>query len=63
MTRQLAAMTKAGIPIIKSFEVFIVGTRKHSRLKVLDIQIKQAIEGGESFSKAMSNFPNVFDRL
>lgn len=63
MTRQLATMTKAGIPIIKSFEVFIMGIRKHPRLKILAIQIKQAIEGGESFSKALSNFPKVFDKL
>lgn len=63
MTRQLATMTKAGIPIIKSFEVFIMGISKHPRLKILAIQIKQAIEGGESFSKALSNFPKVFDKL
>lgn len=63
MTRQLAIMTKAGIPIIKSFEVFIMGIRKHPRLKILAIEIKQAIEGGESFSKALRNFPKIFDKL
>lgn len=63
MTRQLAIMTKAGIPIIKSFEVFIMGICKHPRLKILAIEIKQAIEGGESFSKALRNFPKIFDKL
>ena len=63
MTRQLATMTKAGIPIIKSFDVFIIGIRKHPRLKILAIKIKQAIEGGDSFSKALSNFPKIFDKL
>ncbi|ALB01672.1 type II secretion system protein F [Francisella persica ATCC VR-331] len=63
MTRQLATMTKAGIPIIKSFEVFIMGIRKHPRLKILAIEIKQAIESGDSFSKALSNFPKIFDKL
>ncbi|QIV95825.1 type II secretion system protein F (GspF) [Allofrancisella inopinata] len=63
MTRQLATMTKAGIPIIKSFEVFIMGIRKHPRLKVMTIQLKQSIESGESFSKALSQFPKLFDKL
>lgn len=63
MTRQLATMTKAGIPIIKSFEVFIMGIKKHQRLKILALELKQAIEGGESLSKALSNFPKIFDKL
>lgn len=63
MTRQLATMVKAGIPIIKSFEVFIMGIRKHPKLKITAIQIKQAIEGGESFSKALLRFPKLFDKL
>ncbi|AJC48783.1 type II secretion system F family protein [Allofrancisella guangzhouensis] len=63
MTRQLATMTKAGIPIIKSFEVFIMGIRKHPRLKAMTIQLKQSIEGGESFSKALGQFPKLFDKL
>ncbi|MED7788284.1 type II secretion system F family protein [Francisella sp. 19X1-34] len=63
MTRQLATMTKAGIPIIKSFEVFIMGVKKHPKLKVLALQLKQAIEGGESLSKALAHFPKIFDKL
>lgn len=63
MTRQLATMTKADIPIIKSFEIFSISIRKHPRLKILVIKIKQAIEGGDSFSKALSNFPKIFDKL
>jgi type IV pilus assembly protein PilC len=63
MTRQLATMTKAGIPIIKSFEVFIMGVKKHTKLKVLALQLKQSIEGGESLSVALSHFPKIFDKL
>ncbi len=63
MTRQLATMTKAGIPIIKSFEVFIMGVKKHTRLKILAMELKQAIEGGESLSVALSHFPKIFDKL
>ena len=63
ITRQLATMTKAGIPIIKSFEVIIMGITKHPRLKILAIQIKQCIESGDSFSKAIRNFPKFFDKL
>ncbi|API86538.1 type II secretion system F family protein [Francisella uliginis] len=63
MTRQLATMTKAGIPIIKSFEVFIMGVKKHPRLKILAMELKQAIEGGESLSKALAYFPKIFDKL
>lgn len=63
MTRQLATMNKAGIHIIKLFEIFIIGIRKHLRFKILAIKIKQAIEGGDSFSKALRNFPKIFDKL
>ena len=63
MTRQLATMVKAGIPIIKSFEVFIMGIRKHSRLKVMAIDLKTLIEGGESLSKALLHYPKLFDKL
>lgn len=56
MTRQLAIMTKAGIPIIKSFEVFIMGIRKHPRLKILAIEIKQAIEGASHFQRLSETF-------
>ena len=63
MTRQLATMVKAGIPIIKSFEVFIMGIRKHNRLKVAVLHIKQSIEGGESLSKALLHYPKLFDKL
>ncbi len=63
MTRQLATMVKAGIPIIKSFEVFIMGIRKHNRLKVMAIDVKTLIEGGESLSKALLHYPKLFDKL
>ena len=63
MTRQLATMVKAGIPIIKSFEVFIMGIRKHNRLKVMAIDLKTLIEGGESLSKALQHYPKIFDKL
>ena len=63
MTRQLATMVKAGIPIIKSFEVFIMGIRKHSRLKIMAIDLKTLIEGGESLSKALLHYPKLFDKL
>ncbi|MFT4694425.1 MAG: type IV pilus assembly protein PilC [Francisella sp.] len=63
MTRQLATMVKAGIPIIKSFEVFIMGIRKHNRLKVMVIDVKTLIEGGESLSKALQHYPKIFDKL
>ncbi|MGQ4004809.1 type II secretion system F family protein [Francisellaceae bacterium CB52] len=63
MTRQLATMVKAGIPIIKSFEVFILGIRKHPKLKIMAMEIKLSIEGGESFSKALLHYPKLFDKL
>ena len=63
MTRQLATMVKAGIPIIKSFEVFIMGIRKHNRLKVMAIDLKTLIQGGESLSKALQHYPKIFDKL
>ena len=63
MTRQLATMVKAGIPIIKSFEVFIMGIRKHKRLKVMAIDLKTLVEGGESLSKALEHYPKIFDKL
>jgi type IV pilus assembly protein PilC len=63
MTRQMATMVKAGIPLIKSFEVFIMGIKKHSKLKILGIQIKQQVEGGDSLSRSLASHPRLFDKL
>ncbi|MFC4891964.1 type II secretion system F family protein [Pseudofrancisella aestuarii] len=63
MTRQLATMTKAGIPIVKSFEVFIMGIKKHLKLKMLVVDLKLSIEGGESLSQALRKYPKIFDKL
>jgi len=40
-----------------------MGIRKHSRLKVMAIDLKTLIEGGESLSKALLHYPKLFDKL
>ena len=63
MTRQLATMSKAGIPIIKSFQVFIMGIKKHPKLKLLALGLKDSIESGEPLSSALAKYPKLFDKL
>lgn len=62
ISRQLATMMKAGVPLVQSFEM-IAGGQGNPRLKDMLSAIKTDIEGGSSLSESINKFPAYFDEL
>ncbi|MBI4685442.1 MAG: type II secretion system F family protein [Nitrospirae bacterium] len=61
-SRQLATLITAGVSFIKSLDTLAEQTRSR-RLKRIIEDIRKDIEGGNSFSDALSKFPAVFSPL
>jgi type IV pilus assembly protein PilC len=61
-TRQLAAMMKAGVPLLQSFDIVGRGAT-NPRLARLVNDIRSDIETGTSLSAAFRKHPMVFDAL
>lgn len=62
ISRQLATMMKAGVPLVQSFEM-IAGGQNNPRLKDMLTAVKTDIEGGSSLSESLNKFPAYFDEL
>ncbi len=62
ITRQLAVLLSTGTPLIKAIEIIIEQKEFKTLCKVLD-NIKNKLAGGESFSNALKNYPNIFPEL
>jgi type IV pilus assembly protein PilC len=60
-TRQLASFAQAGIPIIKGIGL-MARAAENARMRSVFSEIKGEIEGGSSFSEAVSHHPNIFPR-
>jgi type IV pilus assembly protein PilC len=61
-TRQLATMMKAGIPLLKSFEIVAQGHSNPAVTKLL-LEIKSSIEEGNTLAKSFSQHPKHFNSL
>jgi type II secretory pathway component PulF len=61
-TKQLAIMIKAGISLQESLESIAEQSNKE-KFKVVITDLKSRIESGESFSQALSEYPNIFSEL
>lgn len=61
-SRQMATMMKSGVPIVGSLEIIGSG-HKNPRMKKMIDSIRTDIEGGSSFSEAISKHPVQFDEL
>jgi type IV pilus assembly protein PilC len=61
-TRQLAAMMKAGVPLLQAFDIVGRGA-KNPRLARLVNDIRSDIETGTSLSAAFRKHPMIFDSL
>ncbi|MFC1739201.1 type II secretion system F family protein [Planctomycetota bacterium] len=61
-TNQLAVMVRAGISIQESLES-IASQTVNEKFKAVIIDLKNRIEAGESFSKALGEHPDVFSNL
>lgn len=62
VTRQLATMLAAGVPIIQSFDIIIDGNDNLS-MKELIGKIKAEVESGTPFADALRQHPKYFDDL
>ena len=62
LTRQLATMIKAGVPILQGFDITLEGVDK-TVLKNLIQQIRKDVQDGSSLSEAMQKHPKYFDDL
>ena len=59
MTRQLATLLGAGLPLVQSLATLIAQT-SHPQLKTILSQIKEEVNEGSSFSQTMTHYPQVF---
>jgi general secretion pathway protein F len=62
MTRQLATLVGAGLPIVEALNALIDQT-ENVRLKKVITQVREGVNEGSSLSDAMSRFPKVFSEL
>ncbi|AUX49073.1 general secretion pathway protein GspF [Sorangium cellulosum] len=62
MTRQLATLIGAGIPLFESLNALIEQVEKESLKKVLT-QVREQVREGTSFAKALEGHPGVFPPL
>ena len=61
-TRQLGAMLSAGLPVVQTLEALEDQTTNQVFKDVIK-GIRTQIEGGASFSEALSQYPDLFDEL
>jgi type IV pilus assembly protein PilC len=61
-TRQLATMVDAGLPLVQALSS-LEEQAANKVFKVIIKDIRERVEGGSSFSEALSKHPRVFNRL
>ncbi|MEE8399373.1 MAG: type II secretion system inner membrane protein GspF [Desulfobacterales bacterium] len=62
MTRQLATLVGAGLPLVSAIDTVVLQTGSGVFKKILS-QIKEAIVEGKSFFEALSIYPGIFPSL
>lgn len=62
LTRQISTMIKSGVPIVKTLEI-VSDSTDNSSIKDIVLDLKNEIESGNSFSKALQKHPKYFDEL
>jgi len=61
-SRQLSTLQDAGLPIVRSLKI-LEGQQRPGALKNTLITISDDVEGGMTFSEALSKHPKAFDKL
>lgn len=61
-TNQLAVMVRAGISLQEAFES-IAEQQTNQKFKRIIVDLKEQIESGQSFSQALSGYPDIFSNL
>lgn len=62
MTRQLASLIKANIPLVEALNAMVDQT-ENPRLKVILAQVRQDVNEGASLAKATAKHPKAFDTI
>ncbi len=62
MTRQLSTLIGAGFPLVSALDALVPQTKSHGFKRTL-AQIKDLIVEGNSFARALSNYPGQFSPL
>lgn len=62
MTRQLATLIDAGLPLLRSINV-LIAQLKPSKLRDILREVSADIQSGSTFSDALAKHPKQFDRL
>ena len=62
MTRQLATLLSAGLPLVTTIDTLIPQTKAHA-MKAMMARIKDSIVEGNSFANALGMYPAVFSSL
>ncbi|MBQ9758703.1 MAG: type II secretion system F family protein, partial [Opitutales bacterium] len=61
-TRQLATLLQAGLPLLRAMQI-LSGQEKDPVFKTALETISENIQGGNTLSDALSQYPRMFDRL
>ncbi len=62
VTRQLATLIDAGLPLLRSLNV-LIAQQKPSKLRDVLREISTDVQSGSTFSEGLAKHPKVFDRL
>jgi len=62
MTRQLATLVRAGVPLVDSLSALMEQVEKESLVRVLG-QVRELVNQGTSFAKSLEKHPRVFPPL
>ncbi len=62
MTRQLASLVKANIPLVEALNALVEQT-DNEKLKVILDQVRQEVNEGSSLAKSLEQHPKVFDHI
>ena len=62
MTRQMATLIDAGLPLLRCLNV-LIAQLKPSKLRDILREISSDVQAGSTFSEALAKHPKVFDRL
>jgi general secretion pathway protein F len=62
MTRQLATLVRAGVPLVDSISALVDQVEKEALVRVLTT-VRESLKGGTSFAKCLEVHPKVFPSL
>jgi type IV pilus assembly protein PilC len=62
LTRQLATMIDAGLPLVQCLDILGTQTENKALAKVIN-QVRSDVESGSTFADALKKHPKVFDNL